>query len=122
MKNPRCYEKHKKTPKKSIHLNDYPDFNATYYLRTGFTKGFQLNYTVPRIHVTAKNIKLSVEHHGSPLDKVNKEIVIGRILSSFLQLPTAYLKFVPYILGTGFRLVPVDFLGYAIDAQFYIDK
>ena len=68
--------KNTKQTNKSIHLNDYPDVNSKYYLRTGFTNGFRLNYTAPRIHVTGKNMKLSVEHHGSPLDKVNKETVL----------------------------------------------
>lgn len=37
----------------SKYLDEYPDVRAACFLRNGFAKGFQLNYTGPRLHVTS---------------------------------------------------------------------
>ena len=81
--------------KLSGYLKHYPDANAALLLRTGFTKGFRLNYTGPRVHVTSNNLKSAVEHHSSLLEKVNKEIMLGRIMGPFSQLPVANLHVSP---------------------------
>lgn len=78
-------------------LNDYLDVNASNYFRIykGFTMGSRLNYTGPRVHVTANNLTSAVEHHVSFLDKVNKEIILVRIMGPFHQLPIANLHLSP---------------------------
>ena len=81
--------------KLSGYLKHYPDANAALLLRTGFTKGFRLNYTGPRVHVTSNILKSAVEHHSSLLERVNKEIMLGRIMGPFSQLPVANLHVSP---------------------------
>lgn len=45
------------------YLQSYPDKYAANYLKNGFSKGFEINYTGPRFHVYSKNLKSATEHH-----------------------------------------------------------
>lgn len=56
---------------------------------------FRLNYIGPKVHVTENNLKSACEHHGSLLDKVNQEIISGRIMDQFHQLPIVNLHLFP---------------------------
>lgn len=68
------------------YLQSYPDKYAANYLKNGFSKGFEINYTGQRFHVYIKNLKSAMEHHDHLMDKINKEIQLGRIMGPFDQL------------------------------------
>lgn len=77
------------------YLQSYPDKYAANYLKNGFSKGFDINYTGPRFHVFSKNLKSAMEHHDDLMDKINKEIKLGRIMGPFDQLPISNLHISP---------------------------
>lgn len=77
------------------YLQSYPDKYAANYLKNGFSKGFEINYTGPRFHVYSKNLKSATEHHDHLMDKISKEIKLGRIMGPFDQLPISNLHISP---------------------------
>jgi hypothetical protein len=84
-----------KVGKLNNYLDCYPKPQEASYLKNGFTKGFQLNYTGPRIHVTSKNLKSAIENQDELLERVHKEISMGRILGPFLEMPISNLHISP---------------------------
>lgn len=57
----------------------------------GFSQGFKLQYTGPRLLIQCKNLKPAVELK----DKIDKENEMGRIQGPFRQLPISNLRVSP---------------------------
>jgi hypothetical protein len=65
------------------YLKIYPNRDDAFVLLDGFTSGFRVNYTGPRIAFNCKNL-ISAEQHEAELNvKVSKEIEAGRIVGPF---------------------------------------
>ena len=61
----------------------------------GFTAGFSLNFEGQRVGLLAKNSATARRNVDVALDKINKEINLGRIAGSFNSLPFPNLKCTP---------------------------
>ena len=64
-------------------------------------KGFELSYNGPRTHVVSKNLSSAFEYHDELLEKVHKEILSGRIIGPFKNLPLSNLHLSPVGLVDG---------------------
>ena len=51
----------------------------------GFQEGFKLNFQGPRISIQAKNLRSVTTHEKALLEKINKEIDLGRIAGPFTE-------------------------------------
>ena len=54
------------------------------YLLDGFRNGFTLHYEDPRIAYEARNLRSALELPHIVQDKINKEILAGRVADPFL--------------------------------------
>lgn len=61
----------------------------------GFSKGFRLNYTGPRIPTVCKNLISANQHAGKLLEKISSEISLGRIMGPFDEKPISTLRLSP---------------------------
>lgn len=59
---------------------DHPDKESILH---GFTTGFPLHYTGPRVHVEYKNLKSARELPEVVQQKINKETNLGRVAGPF---------------------------------------
>ena len=64
-------------------------------LLDGFKNGFSLNYTGPRQERNSKNLKSVAQNSEIVLNKINKEVVAGRVAGPFLVKPFENLQISP---------------------------
>lgn len=76
-------------------LSDYRPVNIAAELFQGFACGFRLHYTGPRQRSFSKNLISATHHHGALLQKIKKEVDLGRIMGPFKELPIANLRVSP---------------------------
>lgn len=76
-------------------LVNYPDKEIGVELLEGFSNGFRLGYTGPRLHVMTHNLISAREHLTETLDKIQEEINLGRMLGPFKYLPISTLRISP---------------------------
>lgn len=76
-------------------LDAYPRKESALELKRGFTEGFHLQYNGPRIHNMSKNLRSASEHYEHVMDKVGKEISMGRIMGPFQERPISNLHISP---------------------------
>ena len=62
-----------------IALEKYPRKDIAKLLKDGFTSGFKINYTGPRLPLDTTNIKSVLQYPVAAYDKVENEISLGRI-------------------------------------------
>ncbi|MEW8547291.1 MAG: reverse transcriptase domain-containing protein [Candidatus Thiodiazotropha sp.] len=65
------------------------------YLLDGFQNGFSLHYEGPRVASEAKNLKSALEFPRIVQDKINKEILAGRVAGPFQECPISSLRISP---------------------------
>jgi hypothetical protein len=92
-----------------FHLEGYDNQSDAKYLLDGFTFGFKLQYSGPRLPINSKNLK-SVSYYPEVLrDKLLKEKQLGRILGPFNKKPLPNLRINPVGLvpkkSGGWRLI-----------------
>ena len=76
-------------------LSTYPNKKTAKFLEDGFKNGFSLQYTGPRVHYFANNLKSAEQAPDIVLQKINKEIDSGRVAGPFNCLPIANLRISP---------------------------
>ena len=64
-------------------------------LLSGFSEGFRLQYTGPRVSVFAKNLVSAENFKSETRNKLQKEVDLGRILGPFLEKPISNLRVSP---------------------------
>ena len=64
-------------------------------LVTGFSEGFRLQYTGPRLSVFSKNLVSADNNRLETLAKLQKEINLGRIIGPFINKPISNLRISP---------------------------
>ena len=64
-------------------------------LVTGFSEGFRLQYTGPRLSVFSKNLVSADNYKLETLAKLQKEINLGRIIGPFINKPISNLRISP---------------------------
>lgn len=84
-----------KLPALEKYLSDYPKTQTAKKLFLGFSQGFQLYYTGPRIHIQSKNLISAYEHHNELREKIMKEVELGRVGGPFRDLPISNLRISP---------------------------
>lgn len=84
-----------KLPALEKYLSDYPETQTAKKLFLGFSQGFQLYYTGPRIHIQSKNLISAYEHHNELREKIMKEVELGRVGGPFRDLPISNLRISP---------------------------
>lgn len=77
------------------YLSDYPLRRDAELLLDGFRDGFKLNYTGPRIGIWSKNLHSAQLYKNETLDKLTKEVQLGRMIGPFSQKPIANLRISP---------------------------
>ena len=92
------------------YLKIYPNRDDAFVLLDGFTSGFRVNYTDPRIAFNCKNV-ISAEQHEAELNvKMSKEIEAGLIARPFQDKPFSNLRLSPIGLvvkkPSGWRMIP----------------
>ena len=65
------------------------------YLLDGFRHGFTLHYEGPHIAYEARNLRSALEFQNIVQDKINKEILAGRVTGPFLEWPIVSLRISP---------------------------
>ena len=68
-------------------LSNYPSRDVADKLFEGFKYGFKLQYTGPRVSVVCKNLLSAYQHSAQLLEKVNKEVQLGRIGGPYREPP-----------------------------------
>ena len=90
-------------------LQDYPKHDIAELLKNGFTYGFKINYTGPRMSFETKNLKSVLQNPDAAIKKVENEIVLGRIAGPFESRPISNLRCSPIGLvpkkTSGWRLI-----------------
>ena len=77
------------------YLHNYHNQKDAVYLHDGFSNGFRLQYSGPRVPIFSRNL-ISAEHYAQELkDKINKEVRLGRICGPFSQNPISNLRINP---------------------------
>ena len=76
-------------------LVSYPDQEVAAELLDGFSNGFRLKYTGPRIHTFSKNLLSAEQHKNETLLKLQNEVKLGRILDPFKNMPISKLQISP---------------------------
>ena len=76
-------------------LDQYPDKSAALRLREGFTFGFKLGYSGSRKGREADNLKSAVGDPDTVIQKLSKEIKLGRIAGPFQDMPFSNLIISP---------------------------
>ena len=77
------------------YLYYYPNYKDKAILSCGFEKGFKIDYTGPRISCEFKNLRSAFNHPAELLEKVTKEISLGRIAGPFDSPPFTNLRVSP---------------------------
>ena len=80
-------------------LVSYPDQEVAAELLEGFSNGFRLKYTGPRIHTFSKNLLSAEQHKNEMLLKLQNEVKLGWILGPFKNMPISTLQISPIGLG-----------------------
>lgn len=70
--------------KEWLEISSYPDANI---LLSGFQDGFRLCYNGPRHSRIARNLKSITKYPGVALQKIDKELKLGRIAGPFVKEP-----------------------------------
>jgi hypothetical protein len=78
-----------------MYLKSYPDNSAAITLKEGLTNGFRLQYSRPRISVFCKNLISAFEHPHVLQDKIDKEVLEGRMAGPFDYPPVHNLHVSP---------------------------
>lgn len=73
-------------------LKSYPNERAARFLESGFTEGFCLNYTGPRMPVDLPNLKSAENNKDITQEKIRKEIKLGRYIGPFESRPLKNLR------------------------------
>ncbi len=76
-------------------LGEYPNVKAAKLLQEGFTKGFKLGFMGQRTGTEAPNLKSISELPDKALEKINKEVKLGRIAGPFKEKPLPNLRVSP---------------------------
>jgi hypothetical protein len=61
-------------------------------LKYGFTSGFNMNYSVPRLPLDTNKLKCVLQYHVAAYERVEHEITLGRIARSFRFRPILNLR------------------------------
>ena len=77
---------------RELDMYDSPDRDC---ILDGFTNGFSLHYTGPRVSVDCKNLKSAFEFPALIQDKINSEILAGRVAGPFYTPPIPALRVSP---------------------------
>ena len=77
---------------RELDMYDSPDRDC---ILDGFTNGFSLHYTGPRVSVDCKNLKSAFELPALIQDKINSEILAGRVAGPFYTPPIPALRVSP---------------------------
>ncbi|XP_072025655.1 uncharacterized protein [Amphiura filiformis] len=72
-------------------LDLYPKKQAAVLLREGFSNGFRLGYMGERVTRESPNLKSVADLHDKVLEKIDKEVRLGRIAGPFKQRPLSNL-------------------------------
>ena len=91
-------------------LDKYPDRKAAQVLKQGFSKGFSIGFKGPRLPMDCKNLTSARANHCVVMEKLKKEIRLGRIAGPFVYPPMPNLRvspigLVPKSSGNAFRLI-----------------
>ena len=76
-------------------LKLYPNKTAAYELLDGFSNGFKIKYSGPRLALETKNLKSVFINPTVALQKVENEINLGRIAGPFQNRPISNLRCSP---------------------------
>ena len=91
------------------YLKIYPNRDDAFVLLDGFTSGFRVNITGPRIAFNCKKLISAEQHEAEVNVKVSKEIEAGRIAGPFQDRPFPNLRFLPIALvakkPSGWRMI-----------------
>ena len=109
----------------SVLLEKYPLQKEANELYHGFKEGFRLNYTGPRQHFECENLKSVFVLKDETMEKINKEVKLGRILGPFSKLPISTLRVSP--IGQlpeadGWRLITNLFFPFGSSVNSYINE
>lgn len=83
------------TDKLVLLLEKYPNRQAAEFLKTGFTKGFELNYGGPRMPVDFPNLQSVIQNPQEAKKKIMKELSLGRYAGPFKARPLPNLRVSP---------------------------
>jgi len=76
-------------------LWSYPDKLNADILYDGFSTGFKINYTGPRVAYDSKNLKSVFQNPDLVSKKIQSEIDLGRIAGPFIHRPISNLRCSP---------------------------
>lgn len=92
-----------------LSLSNYPFENVKNELINGITHGFKLQYQGPRIPMRSRNSNSVSEHPQIVLEKIKKEVDLGRVAGPFDYPPFPTFRISPIFLATkkngDFRLI-----------------
>ncbi|MCU7858829.1 MAG: hypothetical protein KZQ86_03130 [Candidatus Thiodiazotropha sp. (ex Lucinoma kastoroae)] len=73
----------------------YYDSSDSNYILDGFRSGFSLHYSGTHVAVESKNLKSAMESPAIVQDKIDKEILAGRVAGPFTERPMETLRVSP---------------------------
>lgn len=107
------------------YLSQYDNKEDAVLLEFGFTQGFRLQYTGPRLPIMSKNLTSAEIHKVETKAKLDKEIKMGRVLGPFKSSPIPNLRVSPIGLvqksDNGWRLITHLSYPEGNSVNFYID-
>lgn len=68
-------------------LHSYTNQSDAKRLISGFTYGFSLSFKGTRVQMSCKNLKSAILHHHIIMQKIEKEVLLGRIVGPFTSIP-----------------------------------
>lgn len=77
------------------YLQIYPNLADAKLIYDGFLTGFKINYSGPRIASNCNNLVSAKQHESELEEKINKEIIAGRIAGPFIERPFENLRLSP---------------------------
>ena len=77
------------------YLEYYPNRSVALELVEGFSRGFPLQYTGPRVSISSQNLVSANQYKAETLNKLQKEVSLGRMLGPFLSKPISTLRISP---------------------------
>lgn len=89
------WPRHQSIPALWPFLVKYPNRSAAAYLYLGFSKGFRIPYTGPRVATDCGNLKSVKELPEVVGRKIAKECAAGRVAGPFVQPPLPNLRVSP---------------------------